>query len=183
MIDLSVVRRYARALFDMAKRSVEEMDAVENDLKRVDQALRSIPRLDNALRAPTVSSERKKSLLRTAFGDQVTPLTARFLQLVVERGREEVLTSIYAEYQRLANEHRNILAVDVSAAVPLSDEQLSELARSLEARTGKRIRIQEQTEPELLGGLVVRMGDTILDGSVRTRLRRLHEQMLSGQGV
>jgi F-type H+-transporting ATPase subunit delta len=103
--------------------------------------------------------------------------------LVVERGREEVLTSIYGEYQRLANEHRNILAVDVSAAVPLSDEQLSELARSLEARTGKRIRIQEQTEPELLGGLIVRMGDTILDGSVRTRLRRLHEQLLSGQGV
>ena len=183
MIDLSVVRRYARALFDMAKRSNETMDAVEDDLKRVDQALRSIPRLESALRAPTVGSERKKALLKTAFGDQVSPLTARFLQLVVDRGREEVLTSIYSEYLRLANEHRNILAVDVTAAVPLSDEQLSELARSLEARTGKRIRIQEQTEPALLGGLIIRMGDTILDGSVRSRLERLHTQLLSGQGV
>ena len=183
MIELTVVRRYARALFDMAARNAETIDTVEGDLQRVDQALRTVPRLAAALKAPTVSTERKKSLLKTAFGEQVSPLTARFLTVVVDRGREEILTEIYAEYQRLANEHRNILAVDVSSPLPLSDEQLSQLARALETRTGKRIRLREFTEPELLGGLVLRMGDTILDGSVRTRLRRLHERLLSGQGV
>lgn len=183
MIDLTVVRRYARALFDTAVKSADAIDTVEGDLQRVDQALRTVPRLDRALRAPTVGRERKKALLQTAFGDQVSPLTAKFLSVVVQHGREEVLTGIYSEYQRLANEHRSILAVDVTAAVPLSDEQLAELARALEARTGKRIRLREFTEPSLMGGLVLRMGDTILDGSVRSRLERLHEQLLSGQSV
>src|SRR5687767_1870941 len=110
MAELAVVRRYARALFDTANRA-GSVEQVEEDLKTVDQVLRSVPRLGRVLRAPTIPKERKKELLRSTFGTRVNPLALRFLGLVIDRRREDVLTDMYAEFQRLANEARNILPV------------------------------------------------------------------------
>jgi F-type H+-transporting ATPase subunit delta len=185
MAELTVVRRYARALFDSASRGdAEQVDRVEADLRLVDDALRAEPRLARALRAPTIGTGEKQRLLAAVFGEgRVSPLTARFLALVVDRGREDVLAAIHDEFERLANEARGILPVEVTAAVPLSAEERARLARAVEARTGRRVIFQEFTDPELLGGVVLRMGDTLLDGSVRSRLTRLHQRLLAGQAL
>src|SRR4051812_47919934 len=115
MAELSVVRRYARALFDTANRS-GMVEQVEEDLKAVDQVLRTVPRMQRALRAPTISTSRKQALLDRAFTSRVGPLTMRFLKLVVDRRREEILADAYQEFRRLADEYRNILAVHVTSA-------------------------------------------------------------------
>jgi F-type H+-transporting ATPase subunit delta len=182
MTDVGVVRRYAKALFASAQK-LGEMDQVENDLGAIDQALRSVPRLDRALRAPTISASRKRQLLSNAFGSRVTPLTQRFLNLVVERRREEILTVIFREYQRLANEARNLLPVHVTSAVPLSDEERARLAAALAQRTGKKAIVQVSVDPKILGGVVLRMGDIVIDDSVRTRLAHLKARLNAQMGT
>src|SRR5207244_2481013 len=182
MAEPSVVRRYARALFDTANRS-GMVEQVENDLKTVDQVLRIIPRMLRALRAPTIAASRKQELLDRAFGTRIGPLAMRFLKLVVQRRREDILSNVYLEYHRLANEARGILPVQVTAAVPLSDPERESLAQSLHARTGKQIVLQVSIDPGILGGLVLRMGDTVLDGSVRTRLEQLRARLLTGRAA
>src|SRR5437879_4586529 len=118
MAELAVVRRYARALFDTAsgRGSVAQVEA---DLQTIDQILRTVPHLERVLRAPTIAGVRKKALLQSAFGSRVDPLTARFLDLAIDRKREEILTEIYPEFRRLADAARNVLPVEVAAAVPL----------------------------------------------------------------
>src|SRR4051812_41551563 len=115
MAELSVVRRYARALFDTAKRA-GTVDQVEEDLHGIHELLGSVPRLERTLRAPTVSAQSKKTLLQRAFQGRVSDLTLRFLNLVLDRRREEILSAVYTEFHRLANDWRNIVVVEVTAA-------------------------------------------------------------------
>lgn len=180
MAELSVVRRYARALFDTANSS-SQVDLVEADLKTVDDLLRTVPRLPRALRAPTISSQRKKELLTHTFGTRVGPLTQRFLALVVTRNREDILGQVYAEFHRLSNELRNILPVDVTAAVPMTDAERDALGNALARRTGKQVVLRVAIDPRLMGGVVLRMGDTIIDGSVRNKLLQLRARLSSGR--
>lgn len=180
MAELAVVRRYARALFDTAVQK-GLVDEVEGDLKAVDGVIRQLPQLQRAFKSPAVSDIQKKALLRKAFEGRVGPLTMRLLELVVDRGREDVLKDLYPEFHLLANQRRNIQPVEVSAAIPLTDMEREALAKSLAARTGKTIDLRVRVEPELMGGLVVRMGDTILDGSIRTRLSQLKDRLMAGR--
>jgi F-type H+-transporting ATPase subunit delta len=108
----------------------------------------------------------------------VGQLTSRFLALAVERRRETILGEIYGEYQRLANEARNILPVQVTAAVPLTDPERAALATALSNRTGKNVTLEVDVDPEIMGGLMLRMGDTVIDGSVRSRLKQLRSRLL-----
>jgi F-type H+-transporting ATPase subunit delta len=180
MAELSVVRRYTRALFAAAGKA-GSVDQVEEDLKGVDHILRTVPTLPRALGAPTISAGRKREVVQHAFEGRIAPLTLRFLLLTLDRRREDILKDVYAEFQRLANEARNILPVEVMAAVPLTDQEQEGLANALSGRTGKTIRLEVTITPELLGGLVVRMGDTILDGSVQSRLEQLHHRLLTAK--
>src|SRR4051794_36847018 len=179
MAEPSGVRRYARALFDTASRSGTG-EEVEEDLKAVDQVLRGIPRLQRALRAPTIQTSRKEELLDRSFGTRIGALAMRFLKLAVQRRRGDILSGVYLQYRRLANEARGIRPVQVTAAAPLSDAERDALAQALHARTGKQVVLQVSIDPSILGGLVLRMGDTVVDGSVRTRLEQLRARLLTG---
>jgi F-type H+-transporting ATPase subunit delta len=182
MAELAVVRRYARALFDSAHRA-GTVDQIEADLKAVDQVLRTSPRLSRVLRAPTIPTDQKKELLQRLFGSRVSPLAARFLSLVVERRRETILNEVFVEFSRLANEARNILAVQVTAATPLTDQERDALATALTQRTGKTVTLELKIDPQILGGLMLRMGDTVIDGSVRSRLNQLRDRLQSGRAA
>jgi len=182
MAELAVVRRYARALYQSANRK-GAVDQVEEDLKSIDQVLRQVPRLVRALRAPTLGAARKQELMRRAFATRVGDLTLRFLTLVVDRRREDILTDVYAEFHRLANEARNILPVRVTSATVLSDAERDALARAVAQRTGKRPVLEVSIDPSLIGGVILRMGDTMIDGSVRTRLEQLRQRLLAGRPV
>src|SRR5687768_2061826 len=118
MAELAVVRRYARALFDTARKT-NMVDQVEQDLKTLDGILRTVPRLQRVLHAPTIPASQKRQMIDTAFASKVGELTLRFLRVTVQHRRETVLSQIYPEFLRLANEARNVLPVEVTAAVPM----------------------------------------------------------------
>ncbi len=179
MTELSVVRRYAQALFDTAARA-GSVDQVEEDLRAMTQVFTSSPRLVQVLRAPVIAGERKQRLVEQLFGTRVSPLTLRFLILVITRRREEILDAVYPEFQRLANEQRGLMTVQVTSATPLSDAERSSLSAALARKTGKRVVLEGRLDPSIIGGLVLRIGDTIVDGSVRTRLQQLRNRLLVG---
>lgn len=181
MADSAVVRRYARALIDVAQQK-GLVEQVGRELDGFEAILKQEPRFARVLRAPVIAPARKLALLRSTMAGRLSDLTLRFLELLVQKEREELLPDIPAEYRRLSYEIRNLQPVEVTTAVALTPEERSGLQAALGKRTGKTIELHERTDPALMGGAVIRIGDTIYDGSVRGQLRRLRQRLLASSG-
>jgi F-type H+-transporting ATPase subunit delta len=139
--------------------------------------------LRRALVSPDVPRAKKSAVLGALFGEKTTPLVGRFLKLVVSKGREEALADVLAAYQTQRDREQGIQEVSVRAAKPLSGADEAALVKRLESLTGNNVRLAVKVEPELIGGLVVRVGDTVYDGSVRNQLAALREQMQTARTV
>jgi F-type H+-transporting ATPase subunit delta len=179
MREETVARRYAAALLAQVRENDATLTTVQGDLQRVAQSLQDTPALGALLAQPLVTETRKKHVLAQAFGQDVQPVTLAFLNLLVDKRRANLLLAVQAEFERMVREVRNIAYATATSAVPLSAEQLIQLERALEARTGKDIELRTELDPDLIGGVLVRIGDTVLDGSVRGNLERLREQLLA----
>lgn len=177
MLNQGVARRYASALFDLA-RDKGQMDQVDNELGMVIGMIDSNPQFKAVVEDVLIAPEVKRDLFAKLFVGKVSPLVLNFLQVVVSKRREAYLPQMYRVYLDLANEARGIVEVEVRSAVPLPEETAQKLEQNLVSRLGKRVKFQTQVAPELLGGLVVRVGDQLMDGSVRTRLRRMRDRLI-----
>jgi F-type H+-transporting ATPase subunit delta len=171
-----IVRRYAAALFNRAQ-SAGLVDAVESDLGLVSFAFENSSDLWNAMRAPIVSPEKKKDILRELFGSRVNKITLHYLELLVDKRREEAILSTEAEYIALANEARGVVEADVITAIELSGDEQARLGAKLKQVIGKEVRMHAILEPEILGGVVVKIGDRVIDGSLKSRLAELKEKL------
>ncbi len=177
MKDVRVASRYAGALFAVAERN-SILDAVATDLELMRRFLAEVPRLQAVIMEPLVSDSRKFTVAEEAFGDRVTASSLNFLKLLIRKHREDLVEECAREFRALLAEHNNTADAEASSAVPLSPEQTSRLIQSLQALTGKTIKLTTQVDATLVGGVVVRMGDTVIDGSVRGKLERLERQLL-----
>jgi F-type H+-transporting ATPase subunit delta len=180
MLNQAVARRYASALFELAQEK-GQIDQVDHELGMVASMVESSSQLkavmDDVLIAPKV----KLDLVGKLFTGKVSPLVMNFLQVVVAKRREAYLAQMYRSFLDMANEARGIVEVEVRSAVALPEETAQKLEQRLVSHLGKRVKFETQVAPELLGGLVVRVGDQLMDGSVRTRLRRLRERLTSSK--
>jgi F-type H+-transporting ATPase subunit delta len=177
MLNQAVARRYARALFDLA-REKGLVDQVDQELGLVVSMIQQNPRLRAVMDDVLIVPEVKRDLVGKLFTGKVSQLVMNFLFVVIAKRREAYIPQMYRAYLDLANEARGIVEVEVRSAVPLPDQTLQALEAKLAKRTGKRVKFQTQVVPELIGGLVVRVGDQLMDGSVKTRLRRMHERLI-----
>ena len=171
-----VANRYAAALFQTAQK-LGAADAVESDLKELGEFFQQYPQVLESLAVPRVPDERKKAALRDLVGSRMNPVTQRFLDLMVDHSREDALPDAAIAYAHLADASRNIVRAEVRSAIALDESQTSRLKAKLDAQTGKDVRLAVTIDPSLLGGLVVRVGDTILDGSVRGYLGLFETQL------
>lgn len=177
MIELRVVRRYAAALFGAAsQRGV--VDRVESDLGLVSYVVETSPALLKGLTSPLVPGQRKREILRQIFEGKVHEVTLSYLCLLVGKRREEAIPLTEAEYVRLANEARGIATAHVVSAVDLVPEEETALAQALSHATGKTVVLERSVDPELIGGVLVKIGDTVIDGSIRGQLEALREKLL-----
>ncbi|GGK25781.1 F0F1 ATP synthase subunit delta [Caldalkalibacillus thermarum] len=167
----AVAKRYAKALFEVAKER-EELDKIEQDLQYTDQVLRENPDLVRFLTHPLVKKETKKELIGTVFADQLSPTTLSLLRLLVDRERENELSAIATYFVRLANEVRGLVDVVVTTATPLLPEKQEVLRQQLARMTGKKVRLHFVVDKGVLGGITVKIGDLIYDGTVRGKLSR-----------
>jgi F-type H+-transporting ATPase subunit delta len=176
--NLAVARRYARALFELAEEK-GLMDQVDQELNMVVATIAANAPLQAAMADVLLQPAVKRNLIEKLFASEVSELVRNFLYLVVRKRREAHLEAIYQAYLDLANEARGVVEVEVRTAVPLGNETAARLESALISKLGKQIKFKTQVAPELMGGLVVRVGDELLDGSVATRLKRLHDRMIS----
>lgn len=176
----TLARRYAGALFSVARNAddIDVIDNIESDLGLIGHSLETMPRLAETLNHPLIPPARKKAIVTEVFGGKVQDVTLRFLLLVVEKRREAVLPDVEQEYVRLANEHRGVVSVSVASAVPLAPDEVAALKAGLDRFTGKQTELDVGVDPDIIGGIAVRIGDTVIDGSVRGYLASLREKML-----
>lgn len=178
MREESVARRYASALLAQAKKT-QTVAAAQSELSQVADAVAARPHLQALLNQPLVTEERKKQVLRDEFAGKVSPAVVGFLSLLADKRRINLLPEVQSEFARLVREYENIALATATSAVPLTAEQAAALEKSLEARTGKDIQLEMAVDPDLIGGILVRIGDTVLDGTVKGNLERLREQLLA----
>lgn len=174
MSELTVARRYAHALYEEADRQAAT-DAVDEDVDLLRQSLDETPEFARLVESPAIPQNKKKAVFRALLEDRVAPVTLRFLQLLAEKNREVLLASILDTYRRLRDEQQDIVEVQARVPTSLGDEARARLTDRLEAMTGKTVRLQVDEQPDLIGGLVIRIGDRVYDGSVRQKLDNLHE--------
>jgi F-type H+-transporting ATPase subunit delta len=178
MIEFQVARRYATSLFRTAKR-IDGVEGILDDLKAIADLLKKDPSLKKFLEAPQILDQYKKELLTTAFKHLVSEALFSFLILVLEKHRIEYLLAMAEAYERLVKEDQGILQTCVITARPLDPTFANRLKEELEKNTGKRIEMISKINPEIIGGIIVILGNKIIDKSIRHQLDELKEGMLA----
>jgi len=171
-----VARAYAEALFAAAldAGSVERTTA---DWRAFAAALRASAALRNVLFSPQIDTAAKQRVLAevTRGADR---LVASTLLLLLEKGRLPIVEEMREHLDQLAADHERTIAVEVVSAIPIGGATEAAVAARVEEVTGKRAYLRKRVDPAIIGGLVLRIGDTIIDGSVRSRLEQLRERLL-----
>jgi F-type H+-transporting ATPase subunit delta len=168
-------KRYARAVFEIARENGE----IEGWLDDLGVLVREVDNADIAayLDAPQVSIERKTELVKGAFGDAVGPLAVNLLLVLASRGNASLIRGIAEEYQQIVDADRGIERAEVVSAVQLDRQQLDDISSLLKTVSGKEVTVADRVEPDILGGLIVRVGDRVMDGSTRTRLQKMRKSL------
>ncbi len=182
MKNLTVARRYAQALSEEAAQA-QRLDAVDADIALIDAALDASRELVRFFESPVIPREKKEAVVQALFGERVQPTTLRFLRLLIEKKREVLFPEVVRAYGALRDAQRGIVEARAKVAFPLNEAEQAHLTAALERMTGARIRLHVEQDPALVGGLVVRIGDTVYDGSVRHQLASLRERMELGAYV
>jgi F-type H+-transporting ATPase subunit delta len=179
MIEGSLARRYTRALFQLAREAGQE-DQVGQEVERF-HAVYSGSELHGVLTNPAFAlADRKRILLRVANVQQLSLLSIHFLSLLLERDRFSHLAGIVSCYRRMLNEAKGRVEAKAVSADPLEPGQLEQLLRALRAISGKDVVLHEETDPALIGGLLVELEGKVYDGSVRTQLEDLRQRIERG---
>jgi F-type H+-transporting ATPase subunit delta len=178
MKNIRAARRYAVAFFGVAEeRGV--IDRVAADFDIIGQTLRGSRELRLLLSSPVVSRPRKQAVFHALFDARVGKETGQFLQLLIQKQREALLPELVEEFFALRDARANIVNCDVVTAVPMTTAQEALLRQTLERMTGKGVRIRPTADPSIRGGMVVKIGDRVLDASVRQQLESLRRRFLT----
>lgn len=171
-------RRYAQAFLETAIEK-DILEEAKEDMNRIGDLMKSSKELRLFLKSPLVKQEQKKGALDEIFGSNVHNLTANLLDLLLEKNREDLLGAITEHFAALYNIHHGIIEVDVTSAYEMDQKQVTGMKSQLEAATGKKVQMNRTVDKELIGGIMVRIDDTVIDGSVKFKLNQLKEQFSS----
>jgi F-type H+-transporting ATPase subunit delta len=171
---ITIARNYAEALFAAGDQFGEVLDAVAG-------AIGADERIATALESPRVSKAAKAKILERGLKGQAPKEFVRFLQAVVRRGRQGLFAEIAQEYQVLLDQKLNRVHAGVTLSEEADAKTQKQVVDRLAKALGREVRAYFRTDPRILGGVVVRVGDRILDGSVRRRLTAVQRRMLTGE--
>jgi F-type H+-transporting ATPase subunit delta len=174
----TISRRYATALADVVIKT-GETETVKVELKTWDQLIAASPELLNAFRNPAIAHVSKENVLESLVAKtRPSKTTANFLRLLLRNGRLTELSQINERFAAVLEERSGVVAAEAISAREMNDAQRSELKAGLEKVTGKHVKLSFTVDPEIIGGVVTRLGSTIYDGSVRTQLEKLREELI-----
>lgn len=173
-----VIRVYASALYAAAD-SAGQVEEVAEELRLVRSTVQNNEDLRKVLLRSVTPDGVKKRIIHRLFASHLSSLTLHFLNLLVDKRREDVVESIDAAFRKVADERSNIVRADLVSAVQLNDQELQGARKALAQMTGKQVELDPRVDTEIIGGLVIRIGDRLIDGSVRGQIARLKETMVT----
>lgn len=181
MRNRAVAKRYATALIELALQQ-SAVDQTQHDLELVVNTIETNDELCNVFYGQ-VEPQVKQQLVKELFEGKVSALVLKFLQFVISKRREDELRTMAEVFGELANEWRNLIDVEVTTGTELPEDELAPLERRLRELTGKEVALKVNVDPALLGGLRVKIGDLVIDGSVAARLRMMATQLQSASST
>jgi F-type H+-transporting ATPase subunit delta len=177
MSDTSVAKRYAAALFQIAKEQ-NLLDTMEEELRAIKEVFSSNNELQAFLQHPKVSAEVKKQFIGEVFAD-LSIQVKNTLFLMIDSHRTDVISQMAADFIELANEERSVAQAQVYSVRPLTEDEREAVSSAFAAKVGKRtLRIENIVDRSVLGGIKLRIGNRIFDGSVSGKLERLERELL-----
>jgi F-type H+-transporting ATPase subunit delta len=179
MASQGLVHGYAEALFRVLQ-AEGELDKVENELYHFGKTLESNHELRQALSDQAVPRDKRVQVVEDLIGNKASPHTIGLITFIVAQGRARQLPQILDELSDLAAEARQHVVAEVRSAVSLDEKQRDQLAVALSKATGKNVEVKVVVDPSVIGGVVAKVGDTVIDGSVKRRLDQLKEQVRRG---
>lgn len=177
MLAQEVAKKYSTALFNIVSEK-GLIDVAFEQFEELDELVNSDPTLLQFLLAPHILDQHKVELLRTVFSDRLDPLFLEFLLVLVQKHRIGFLHEIIEEFRYRVADARGMMVAKVTTAVPLNDKDRESLIARLAAKTGKSIDLEERVDPTIMGGMIVIIGDQIIDGSVQRGLAQLKEELM-----
>jgi len=178
VLDKSVAIKFINALLEVASEK-GQFDQVEKDLDLVSGVMKKHDNLKKVLFHPSISRNDKKDVLKNVFGKSVTSVMLNFLSLLVDRRKEEILEYIPAVYRAVTDEKKGVVKATVQTVVPLTGERLDYFKKQLKKITGKTVELEVVQNPDILGGMVIQIGNKMIDGSIANRLKNLKVRLLS----
>jgi F-type H+-transporting ATPase subunit delta len=177
---ITIARRYAEALADaaIARGQVEQIDL---DVRAFVEAMQVSRELYDLFASPVVSQHDKGKVLDAVISRmRPNQMTANLLRTMLNHYRLHYVAEMYEQFRRIINERAGVVVAKVTTAQPLGQTEQALLSRRLEEMTGKQVQFQFDTDPELIGGVVTRIGSVVYDGSVRTQLQEIKQELKQG---
>ena len=168
-------RRYAQAAFELALEK-GELEQWLDDLTLLADAVSNREFID-FLSQPRVTAEAKVRVVREALGDAVGPLALNLMSLLATRDIAHILGAITDQFQELLDSHRGIERAEVVSAVELSDDERAGVSQMLSTMTGSDVRLTARVDANILGGMIVRIGDRVMDGSARSKFQAMRREL------
>lgn len=168
----TVVQRYAEALFQVAE-AQGALEKVDQDLAAIAQILSDHPDMSRLWESSVVSTEDKKQIVKQLFEGKIEGITYNTLLLMFDKQRGDCVSALQQAFRKLFDAYRKRLKVNVKTVMPLAAETADELRRALAKATEREIELEATLDPDLIGGIVVTVGDKVIDNSLRGRLEAL----------
>ncbi|MCY4779842.1 F0F1 ATP synthase subunit delta [Sphingobacterium sp. UT-1RO-CII-1] len=177
----TVASRYAKSLIELAEEQ-NNLDAVKSDVEAVISILKSNSELLAVLKNPIIAVDKKQNILAAIFKDKANQLIVAFFNILVSKGRSNILLDIMEEFIREYNEKKGIVKATVTSATVLSETNLAELQNKITQEVNAQVILKNIVDPTLIGGFIVRVGDRQIDVSIAGKLNKLEKHFVS-QGI
>jgi len=181
MTERRIAARYAEALFALAQQT-QAVAHLRGELEELAALLQQTPHLRALLERPDLPTAWKRQALREALGQRFSEAIMGLLSVLVSHQRGDALAQVAETYRDLADEAAGVLQAEARTVVPLTDEQRVRLTAALQHLTGRQVRLEARTDPAVLAGVRVQVGDRLIDGSAAGRLARMREELLQELG-
>jgi len=173
---------YAQAVFDLAKEA-DQLDAIAAELAAICGIIAGLPKLGQIISDPAISIQERQTMIKTAFQGRTSELMSRFLGLLNRRGRLHLLPGITGAFVTLLDQYRGKVNVDITVANPLNDQQLDSIRQSVSAALKKQAVVNQKVDESIIGGLILRVQDQLIDGSVKSQLAAMRDHLLAHRPV
>ena len=171
-----VSKTYSEALFEVALEE-NKVDLFLNEINFVTENFKMHPEFFDLFKTPLVRGDEKKQIIEEVFGDKLSKEMNNFLKIIIDKRRGHFIEQIKWEYEKIVNNHKGIVSATAITAVPLSDKDKTILQNKLSTVTGKTVKLSNKIDKNVIGGILVKIGDKVIDGTIKSRLEELKESL------